>query len=89
MRLPELDQEAIEVRPFPRPHFCKEFPEVEELERYMNRDLVKIPTLGCDDLECRGDPFYIARSGLESHIPEFCRFREVDRSRVRVVYERW
>ena len=90
MRLPELDQEAIEVRPFLRPHFYKEFPGVgKELVRYMNRDLAKIPMLGFDGSECHGNPFNVARSGPESRVLEFCRFQEVDRSWIRVLCQRW
>ena len=54
---------------------------------YMNRDLSKVPMLGCDGLEHHGDPFDPPQPRLETYIFEFCRFREVDRSRLRLAWE--
>jgi hypothetical protein len=81
MRLPELDQEAIKVPPSPRPYSCGGFLGIDKgLTGYINRDLSKILMLGCDGLECHGDPFNLPLSELKNHVFEFCRFREVDRS---------
>jgi hypothetical protein len=80
IRLPELDQEAIQVPPFPRPYSCSGFLGADKgLIGYMNRDLSKMLMLGCDGLECHGDPSNPPRSGPKSYILEFCRFREVHR----------
>jgi len=42
----------------------------------------------CDGLECHDHPLDGRRSGPKNHIFEFRRFREVDRGRAGVTYER-
>ena len=90
MRLPESDQEPVKVQPQLTVCFPDEFPDVGEnlregqVERNMNRDLPKIPVVGGDGLECRDDPSDSPWSGTKNQIVEFCRFREVHRSRARV-----
>ena len=80
MRLPELDQEVIQVRPFLRSHFCIGFydagedPEVGMVVGHMDRDLAEIPMFGCDGLECHGDPFNLPRSGPKNQILKLCCF---------------
>jgi hypothetical protein len=83
-RLPELDQETIEFQPLLKFHFWGSpdlggGPGEGKVERYMNCDLLKVPVLGCDGLECNGNPFDPPRSGPKNHTFQFCRFREVDR----------
>jgi hypothetical protein len=83
-RLPELEQEAINVQPLPTICFLNGSPEVStEAGRVVgrrNRDLSKISVFGCDGLECHNDPFEVPRIELKPHNFESCRFREVDRS---------
>jgi hypothetical protein len=80
MRLPELDQEAIQIRPLLRSHCCMglrdtdEDIEVIKVVGHTDRDLAEIPMVRRDGLECHGDPSNLPRSGPENHIFELCCF---------------
>jgi len=85
MRLPELDEKVVKIRPSPRDHFSKDSPDVavdlegDQVGGQINGDCSEISMLGSDGSKCRGDPFDSLRSGPENDITEFCRFREVER----------
>ena len=87
MRLPELDQKAVEVQPLPVDRLSNGLSQgnvdinESHVERDMNRDLLDIPMFGYNGSECCEDPGNRWRSRPKNHISEFCRFREVDRSR--------
>ena len=62
MRLPELDQEAINVEPVLTDCFSNDLPDIGigidkgRVERHMNRDLLEILVFGGDGSERHGDP---------------------------------
>ena len=81
MQFPELDQEAIKARPLRKNPFSKGQRSVDasgQVLGQLNRDLSKVPMLGCDGLEWRDDPLDTPRIKPKHHIFEFRRFREVD-----------
>ena len=88
-RLPELDQEAIDVHPLLKVRFIDCLPDVakkpstDHVVRYVDCDLSEVLMLGCDGLECPDDPSGTPRVGPKYHIFKLCRFREVYRSRRR------
>jgi len=83
MRLPELNEKVVKVRP-PHEGCSKGLPGVGTTTeggqgvRHINGDLLKISMFGCDGSECRGDPFDYLRSGSENQITEFRGPREVE-----------
>ena len=62
-RFPELDQEAVKIQPLPENSFSNglldidQKPREEQVARYANREVSKIPMRGCDGLERQDDPF--------------------------------
>ena len=94
MRLPQLDEQAIEIQPSLIDRFSNGPPDIiTDIEEgqavsHMDRDLSKLSMLRRDGLECCGDPLHPPGRGPKSDISEFCRLREVERSRTGVTYRR-
>ena len=88
-RLPELDQEAIDIPPLPRVRFSNgvpdatRMPSTDRVVGHVDRDLSEVLMLGCDSLECSDDLLNGPRIGPKYHIFELRRFREVDQNQRR------
>ena len=87
MRLPELDREAIKIQPLSMTCSSNGFPDIgvdtgAKVDKVWvtrpNRDFLKIPVLGCDGLQCRGDPPDLPRFRSKNHFFEFRRSREIN-----------
>ena len=90
-----MNQEAIKVQPLPKNPFSDGCPDIQvdvdalgQVGKRINRDSSEISVLGCDGLECQGDPSNFQRSEPKNHILELRSFREVERNRSRLVYKR-
>ena len=89
-RLPEVDEEVIEVQPTPVNPFPDGFPDIatkSEDTRVVGRiyyDSLKILIFGRDGLECGSDPFDVHRFDEKNNIVESRRLREIDHRRHRL-----
>jgi len=79
-------QDAIKVQPLLENAFSDGLygvfvvTEVVQAERQISRDLSKISTFVCDDLEYEGDPADVQCSRPENRISKLRCFREVERA---------
>ena len=85
IRLIKLNQETIKAQP--QPTDCSFSNGLDStsigggpVATQINRDLSKIPMVGCDGSECRDNPYDVPRIAPKRYVLEFRRFREVDRN---------
>jgi len=75
MRLPELDEMAVEVHPLPISLLVTDGGGA---GGDVNWDLLEISMVGCNRLERVGDPHDVLCFGPEYRLLEFCCVRQVD-----------
>jgi len=93
VRLPELDEKAVEIQPPVKSRLSNNLPDIGtntgegRVKRHTNGNPSEMSVFGRDSSECQGNPSYFRQRDQENYISELCRLREVDRSRTRVTYK--
>ena len=93
VRLPELDEKAVELQPLHIAVRSNPIPIASEVfmkdARRVKRDLLEMTMVGCDGLECHGDPFEAHPFALKCHIFELYRLGKVDRNGPQLAYKQY
>ena len=89
---PELDEQTVEVRPFPVRNLSNHLSNVsagivEDELVDADPDLPEVPMPGCDGLKCHGDPFGALISAVKLYISESRCLRKIDQRLHRIAYK--